>query len=88
MIQRWPKVKEITINVTERDIAKGYAGSSSSCPIAFAARRALKGPVSVGTNSLTDGRSRIYLPHAAVLFIYRFDRYRPVEPFEFKVAVQ
>lgn len=72
------------LNVTDEDIRAGRRGSSTSCPLARAARRALGGVVNVGIYHAVheaEGRiTRYHLEQDALDFRADFDTGFIVEP--------
>lgn len=74
------------LNVTDEDIRAGRRGSSTSCPLARAARRALGGVISVGIHHLTyqvawgSPITRYHLEQDALDFRADFDTGFTVEP--------
>lgn len=80
--------KQIDIEITERDIAKGKAGDPCNCPVARGLRRAFhERVVSAGMGIMSVGpkkrRKRWRTPAAVTVFIDDFDEGRKVEPFTF-----
>jgi hypothetical protein len=82
------------VNVTLLDISRGERHSPTSCPIALAVRRALRGTpgvsVSVGTKAVDIQQSTLIesprLPPIARRFIKKFDGRGVVEPFSFELG--
>jgi hypothetical protein len=80
-----------TVKVSARDIKLGGVSNSLSCPIARAAKRAFRKPISVGYKSLfiLSGSGLEYerheypLPKKAQAFITKFDDGKTVRPFTF-----
>lgn len=81
----------VTVDVTQKDIARGKPGDCWWCPIALAARRALGGwTIHVSGQTLSDGEAFKWsrkMPMVAHIFQVRFDSERPVSPFAFKLRV-
>ena len=82
--------KKLEIIVTEGDIKRGKKMNIFTCPIAKAAKRALKYKVklSVGGETLrfyTDKEYVIHLPKKAEKFILSFDKGEKVKPFKFVI---
>lgn len=81
--------------ITTEDIKKGRTGSCSGCPIALSAKRHFPTLVCEVTSdelyfALPGGGTAgkyFRLPHAAELFIWAFDRQKPVEPFDFEMEI-
>jgi len=89
--------KKITVNVTKRDIERGAPRNSWYCPIALSMKRhkefrKFSVVVSRSTvqvmSSLDANISSIQLPARAKIFITRFDRKLPVEPFKFTIETE
>jgi hypothetical protein len=76
------------IIVTAEDIKEGLRVSAEYCPIALAAQRAglCEYPL-VGERRITCLHAVYRLPIEACNFIFAFDRYEAVEPFEFDIDI-
>lgn len=83
------KITKKTINITAKDIEKGIAGNSESCPIALALKRTFKDIkwISVGyqcVNFYTKGYIMVsYIsdtPTDARSFMRKFDKNKNIEP--------
>ena len=75
----------VLIKVTEEDIKKGIALRCMNCPIALAVNRSLvfSEKVSVGSRFCHTDKESIPLSRSARRFIRRFDKQKPVKPFNF-----
>lgn len=75
------------ITLTQEDIKNGFAGSSTSCPVALALRRAFpEDGIQVDGVSLIIGDHEIDVTDAVGYFIENFDSGdEPVKPFTFTV---
>lgn len=82
----------MTITVTQEDIDNGTKGDCSHCPVAMAVARAFPKAflVEVDTRgfeiTLVDGLQCFTSHPSVALFITRFDRGFPVQPFTFELA--
>lgn len=83
----------VTISVTQDDINEGEPAECGICPIALAARRALKTAAEL---SVFSDHIKIYfavrvvlaaLPRIAQDFIIDFDNFDPVQPFSFDLDI-
>lgn len=76
----------MTITVTQEHIKVGVPFSKWGCAVALAAYQRL-GPCYVGETAivLLKDNQVFHLPPVAQLWIQRFDRGLPVEPFSFDV---
>lgn len=84
---------ELTVNVTDSDIANGVASDCRECPIALAIGRLLSSSiVSVGYNTISvEIKGKFYygnLPDKATRFIFMFDKGQQVSPFTFSLALK
>ena len=76
------------VTVTPADISAGTLAAPQSCPVALALTRALPGTrVWVGPSTVVCSNTEYDLPPKAMGFIELFDQARPVEPFEFELAM-
>lgn len=76
------------IKVTQSNIDDGYEEESGSCPIALAMEdMGLREPNVTGTEAWFYRNERCYimkLPSLAKKFVYAFDNFDEVSPFEFE----
>jgi hypothetical protein len=78
--------KTIKVTVTKSDISNGRHRAVQACPIALAIKRRRKSKEVYVGNYTVELRDQTYkLPHAAQVFIKRFDNEQPVRPFTFKL---
>ena len=85
----------MTIKVTQKHIDKGDPGESCTCPIALAIMESadISGILVDGDNVFNidnwdeRGVDACVLPDTAIKFISNFDRYIPVNPFEFELEI-
>ena len=77
------------VKVTQEHIDKGRRRATSACPIALALKEQLGHEVVVGEFSTYIGinSDSIPLPRSAQRFVARFDRGKPVKPFNFRVQL-
>lgn len=82
-------MRTLRINVTQNRINEGWRCSASSCPIAKAMRRQLRGTVLVNGDTVTFGGKfkSVELPRKAKTFVTDYDLYRMVRPFSFRITV-
>lgn len=78
------------VKVTQEDINKGTSRSPSYCPVARAISRQTTDYVRVGSTIIylnlgTENVRSVLVPGHVTIFIDKFDRDRPVEPFEFEL---
>jgi len=71
--------------VTQEDIKRGCARSSSNCPITRSLARsfAADSDISVGTRTMVIERKVECLPSKFRVFIRKFDDDQPVKPFKY-----
>ncbi len=89
------KAKFLTVKVKKSHIVKGKPRDGSSCPIAKAFRDVKgrpKGKVHVDAMGIGVGEGiwdpafyQLPVPKKARMFMYRFDKRKPVKPFTFRV---
>ncbi len=84
----------MNIKVTQDDIDKGEAGNLRACPIALAAKRALKNiahgeEIRVSSDTMYFLNKYVELPREAQLFIVNFDGgdMSGCKPFEFRIEL-
>lgn len=79
---------QITVNITDDDIAKGIRGSSSDCPNALALKRALPGRdvSSLCTRVFITGREYL-LPPDVVGAIANYDRIGYLSPLSYTLTI-
>jgi len=78
---------QVTIEVTAEDIAQGEAFDCGNCPIARAAKRALKKICVVNLSTAYWSTGSAPLTKKARAFVKNFDSGRPVQPFTFTLDV-
>ena len=87
-----PTKKMIRVCVTKSDIKRGARGSPTSCPVALAVARRVKGKVGVGSwihfhltavSYLNPARWSARTPLKVREWISRYDRAQPVKPIAF-----
>lgn len=88
------KNKTITIRVTKRDIERGFMRNENRCPVALAASRAFKKPMSAVPSSICEQSAsrnkwdkRIKLPESVGDKILRYDQGKGMKPFQFTVSI-
>ena len=80
--------KWFTITVTVDDINSGCRANASACPIARAARRALRRrTLEVTKRAILLRVGTVSLPSSAQTFVRNFDAGKQVRPFSFDVVV-
>lgn len=82
-------MRTIRVNVTQRDIDRGEACDSGTCPVARAVLR-VKGVSFVavaGEDISINTRRCLLLPKKVSKFIERFDDGQPVKPFTFVLVL-
>jgi hypothetical protein len=81
----------VIVRVTQEDIDEGTKGDCTFCPIALAVDRALGGECCVAVTIFDvyiteNAHAEVFpLPSEARQFIQRFDKGKPVSPFEFEL---
>lgn len=73
------------IKVTQEDIDSGLPCVGSLCPIANAIEREVNLFTSVGDDRIYIGDDSVETPVVCRDFIWRFDNWENVEPFEFEI---
>ena len=79
------------IEVTQKDIEKGFQGKCTLCPIALAFKRSTNfkrvyvNCTSIGVLQYGKGLKSYKLPKKAQTFVNRFDKNETVKPFSFEL---
>lgn len=77
-------MKKTLMKVTAEHISAGVRNAPQFCPIAIALKTQLNpGFVSVGSIRYNVEDNRYKLPRSAQRFVARFDKGKPVKPFNF-----
>lgn len=77
------------VRVSQKHIARGLVGSTTSCPIALAVQEQCQGKWVVWDSFVhtSNPRRSIQLPRRAQKFIMDFDGRLPVKPFTFRMPL-